>query len=38
MTNPGKGVYFAICMLAAMAIAFAITVFANKATKNTAEN
>lgn len=38
MTNPGKGIYFAICMLAAMAIAFAITVFANKATKNTAEN
>lgn len=37
MTNPGRGVYFAICMIVAMAIAFAITVIANKATKNTEE-
>lgn len=38
MTNPGKGVYFAICMVTAMALAFVITAFANKATKSTSEN
>lgn len=38
MTNDGKGLAFAVCMLTAMAIAFAITVIANRITPNTEEN
>lgn len=34
LANEGKGVYFAICMLAAMAIAFVITALANKIEKD----
>lgn len=37
MANEGKGVAFAICMIAAMGIAFAITAIANKTTKNKEE-
>lgn len=33
LANEGKGFAFALCMLAAMAIAFVFTVIANKATK-----
>ncbi len=33
LANEGKGVAFAICMIAAMAIAFVFTAVANKATK-----
>lgn len=37
MANEGKGIAFAICMIAAMAIAFVITAIANKTTKNKEE-
>lgn len=37
MANEGKGFAFAICMIAAMGIAFAITAIANKTTKNKEE-
>ena len=37
MANEGKGLAFAVCMLAAMGIAFVITAIANKTTKNKAE-
>lgn len=34
LANEGKGVYFAICMLVAMAIAFVLTALANRIEKN----
>lgn len=34
LANEGKGIYFAICMLIAMAVAFVLTVLANKIEKN----
>ena len=34
LANPGKGIYFAICMVVAMALAFVLTAIANKIEKN----
>lgn len=38
MTNDGKGLSFAICMLVAMGLAFIFTAIANKATKGKEQN
>ena len=34
LANPGKGIYFAICMVVGMGLAFALTAIANKIEKN----
>lgn len=34
LANPGKGIYFAICMVVAMALAFVLTAIANRIEKN----